>query len=113
MLREILEKVFTTKKFNQCKTSGNLKIDLFEILDNKNIGKLRSKYELRSNSDPSHILILLELPFLPPHLLPSQLKPLFNTILIMFFIGFPTLSYPIQPRAILIIRYTQPYGTPS
>ena len=28
-----------------------------------------------------------------PPFYPSQLKPLFNTILIMFFIGFPILSY--------------------
>ena len=28
------------KKFTQCKTSHTLKIDVFEIPDNKNIGKL-------------------------------------------------------------------------
>ena len=38
---------------------------------------------------------------------PSQLKPLFNTILIMFFICFLILSYSIQPHA------TKPYGKPS
>ena len=58
MLRKILEKVFITKKFTQYKTSRTLKIDVFEIPDNKNIEKLFSKYELvfldqtNSNSDP-------------------------------------------------------------
>ena len=37
---KILGKVFITKKFTQCKTSCTLKIDVFEIPDNKNIGKL-------------------------------------------------------------------------
>ena len=37
MLRKILEKVFITKNFTQCKTSRTLKIDLFEIPDDKNI----------------------------------------------------------------------------
>ena len=44
-LREILEKIFITKKFTQCKTSHTLKIDVFELLDNKDIGKLFSKHE--------------------------------------------------------------------
>ena len=44
-LREILEKIFITKKFTQCKTSHTLKIDVFELLDNKGIGKLFSKHE--------------------------------------------------------------------
>ena len=30
--------------------------------------------------------------------LPNQLKPFFNTILIMIFIGFPILPYSIQPH---------------
>ena len=30
--------------------------------------------------------------------LPNQLKPFFNTILIMTFIGFPILPYSIQPH---------------
>ena len=60
----MLEKVFITYKFTQCKTSRTLKIDVFKIPDNKNIGKLFSKYELlflnqaNSSSDPSQILIL-------------------------------------------------------
>ena len=58
VLRKILEKVFITKKFTQCKTSCMLITDVFEI------GKLFSKYELlfldqaNSSSDPSQILIL-------------------------------------------------------
>ena len=57
--REILEKVFIYKNFTQCKTLRVLKIDVFEISDNKNIGKIFSKYELlflnqaNSSSDPS------------------------------------------------------------
>ena len=35
-----------TNKFTQCKASCTLKIDVFKIPDNKNIGKLFSKYEL-------------------------------------------------------------------
>ena len=61
--RKILEKVFITKKCTQC-TSHVLKIDVLELTDNKNIGKLFSKYKLlfpnqaNSSSDPSQILIL-------------------------------------------------------
>ena len=64
VLRKIQEKIFINKKFTQCKTSRTLKIDVFEIPDNKNIEKLFSKYELLflnqaiSCSDPSQILIL-------------------------------------------------------
>ena len=63
MLRKILEKVYVTKKFTQCKTSRSIKADAFEIADNKNVEKLFSKYELfflnqaNSSSDPSQILI--------------------------------------------------------
>ena len=42
----MLERVFVSKKFTQCKTSRTLQIDVFEIIDNKNIGKLFSEYEL-------------------------------------------------------------------
>ena len=45
LLRKILEKTFVTKKCTQCKTSHHLKLDAFEVLDNKNIRKLFSKYE--------------------------------------------------------------------
>ena len=41
-LWKILEKVFITKKFTHCKTSLALKIDAFEITDNKNIGTVFS-----------------------------------------------------------------------
>ena len=50
-------------KFTQCKISHTLKINVFEIPDNKTIGKLLSKYELllldltNSSSDSSQILI--------------------------------------------------------
>ena len=58
------------------KHPGTLKIDAIEIQDNKNIGKLFSKYELLfldqadSSSDASQMLIFpyLELPCLPYHL---------------------------------------------
>ena len=61
------------EKFTQCKTSHTLKIDVFEIPDNKNIGKLFSKYEplfldqANFSSDASQTLILqfLELSCLP------------------------------------------------
>ena len=42
--RGCYEKYFITKKFTQFKTPHTLKIDVFEILDNKNIGKLFSKF---------------------------------------------------------------------
>ena len=63
--------------------------------------------QVNPSSDPSEILILrFHKPraSLPPLTIsvkfyPSQLEPLFNTILIMVFIGFSILSYPIQPHA--------------
>ena len=64
VLLKILEKVFITKKCSQNKTSHNLKIDVFELQDNKNIGKLFSKYGLffldqaNFSSDLSQTLIL-------------------------------------------------------
>ena len=52
--------VFITQKFTHYKTSRTLKLDVFKIItDNKNIGKLFSKYELlfldqaNSSSNPS------------------------------------------------------------
>ena len=55
----------------------------------------------------------LQLPCLPHHLFhPGQLKPLFNTTLIMFFIGFPILSYLMRPHAI-IIGYPKPNAKAS
>ena len=44
ILRKILEKIFITKKFIQCKTSRTFKIDVLKIPDNKTIGKIVSKY---------------------------------------------------------------------
>ena len=64
MLWKILEKVFFTKKFTQCKISCFLKISVFETPDNKNIGIFFSNYWLlfldktTSSSDSSQILIL-------------------------------------------------------
>ena len=75
VLRKILEKVFITKKFTQCKTSLTLKINVFEMPNNKNVGKLFSKYELlflhkaNSSGDPSQILIL-QFPILRASLTP-------------------------------------------
>ena len=42
---KISEKIFITTKYFQYKTSHTLKIDVFELLDDKNIGKLCSKCE--------------------------------------------------------------------
>ena len=64
MLRKILEKIFITKKLTRLKKSSSLKIDVLDIPDNKNIGKLFLIYKLlfldqaKSSSDPSEILIL-------------------------------------------------------
>ena len=76
MLRKILD-VFITKKFTQCKTLHTLKINLFEIQHDKNIGKLFPKYELlfldqaNSSSDPSQTdLLILRFP-IPRASLPS------------------------------------------
>ena len=70
-----MEKVFIYWKFTECKTSRTLKMDVFEIPDIKDIGKLFSRFELlyldqaNFSSDPSQIL-MLKLPisraFLPP-----------------------------------------------
>ena len=65
VLGKILEKVFITKKFTQCKTLRTIKIDVFEIPDNKNIEKLFIKYELLFLDQDNSIL---ELPCLPPYL---------------------------------------------
>ena len=64
MLRKTPANIFITNNFTQFKTSRTLKIDVFEITDNKNIEKLFSKYELflldqaNSSPDPSQTLIL-------------------------------------------------------
>ena len=79
----ISEKAFITKKFTQSKTSRTLRINVFEITDNKVIGKLFSNELIfldlaNSSSDPSQILILqfpyIELPCLPHH--PCQIRPI-------------------------------------
>ena len=54
--RKVLEKVFITKKCTRCKTSHTLKTDIFELSDNKDIGKLFGKYA-SSSSNPSLTLI--------------------------------------------------------
>ena len=70
-----MDKVFIDKKFTQCKKKLlTLKIDVFEIPDNKNIGIIFSNYELfyldqaNSSSDSSQILILSS--FIPRGSLP-------------------------------------------
>ena len=78
---ENIRENFITKRFTQCKTLCTLKIDDIEILRNKNIVKLFSKYVLlfldqaNSNSDLSQTLIL-EFPkpgaFLSPSPFPSN-----------------------------------------
>ena len=46
MLRGILEKFFVNKTVTQCKKSRTIQMNAFEIPDNKNTGKLFSKYAL-------------------------------------------------------------------
>ena len=62
LLWTILEKVFITKKRTQCKPSYMLKTDVFELSNNKDIGKLFSKYvfldQANFSFNPSQILIL-------------------------------------------------------
>ena len=83
-----------------------------------------SKYELlfldkaNSSSDAFKILILqfpLPRTFLTISIKfnPSQLEPLFNKILITFFISFPALYYPIGPHVTANIGYAKPYTKPS
>ena len=48
VLRKILQNIFITKKCTQLKTLHTLKTDAFVLTDNKNIGKLFSKYALFS-----------------------------------------------------------------
>ena len=77
VLREILEKIFMSKKLTQFKTSRLLKIDGFKITENNAIRKMISKYKVflyqaNSSSDLFQTLILqLSIPraSLPP--LPS------------------------------------------
>ena len=123
MLQKILEKVFITKKFTQCKTR-TLKIDVFEIPD-KNI----KKNYFQNGNCFSWIKLIpvlihlkywycnspnLELPYLPCYFCPIFFYTvLFNTILIMLLIGFPILSYAIRPHATTGIGYTKPYANPS
>ena len=57
-----------------------------------------------------------EHPYLPHHLcqiLPEPAEILFSTNLIMFFIGFNILSYPIRPQATTGIGYTKSFVNPS
>ena len=110
VLRKILEKVFIAKKFTQCKTSRsryqispNIR---FEIPDNKDFRNCVQNMNCFSWIKLIPVLIhliywyydspFLELVSLPISVkfYPRQFQPLFNTILIMFFTGFPILSYP-------------------
>ena len=63
MIKKILDNIFITKKYTQHKTLHTLKTDVFKLPNNKNIGKLFSKYVLfplnqAYSSDSSQILIL-------------------------------------------------------
>ena len=101
------------------KSAHTLKIVLFELPYNKNIGKLFPKYEpffpsqTNSSSDPSQILILQH-PIPISSLPPSQSLSNFalenwkhsSTILIIVFFDFLISSYPIQPHA-TSIEYTK------
>ena len=125
-----MEKFFINNKFTQCNTPRTLKIDVFELPNNKNIGKLFSKDELlfldqaNSKSDPSQILIL-QFPIPRASLPPSPSLSNFTlanwnhsstqslSFLIIFFIGFLILFYPIRPHATTFIEYTKPYANPS
>ena len=40
VLRKLLGNAFINEKYTQCKTPHTLKIDVFELPDNKNIAKL-------------------------------------------------------------------------
>ena len=74
-------------------------MDVFELPDRKNIGKLFLKFELifldyaDFSFDPSQILIL-QYPIPPTYLPPSPSLSNFNTILIMLFIGIPVFFLP-------------------
>ena len=129
VLRKILEKVFSTKKFTQCKTSCTLQIVVFEISDNKNIGKLFWKYKLHfldqafCSFNPSQIMILqfpitrASLPPSPPLsylTLASQLKPLsFNTILIILFIDFPIFPTPFDQMLSQVLDKLNSMSSPA
>ena len=119
MLRKILEKVLITKKFTQCKESRTLKIDAFEIPDKIKI--LKKCFQNMNCFSWIKLIPALILQFpLPRTFLtisikfnPSQLEPLFNKILITFFISFPALYYPIGPHVTANIGYAKPYTKPS
>ena len=104
-----------TKKCTQCKTPHTLKIDVFELLDNKTIGKLSSKNELFFPNNLSQIPILqhpVPIFSLPPSPFLSNFA-LQNwnpkaTILIMLFFGLPVSSYSISSHA-TSIGYTKAY----
>ena len=105
MLRKILEKVFSAKKFTQCKISCTLKIDVFKIPDNKNIGKLISKNELlfldqaNSSSDPSQISIQqFPIPRAPLPVSPSSTPSSSCSTLLSLFCNI--LSYHAPPQVL-------------
>ena len=127
MLWKILEKIFITKKITQCRTSCTLKIDILETPDKIKILEncfQNMNYFSWIKLIPNLIYLkywyynspYLELPCLP-HLsvkfCPSKLKPLFKTILIMLFIGFPILHYSILSYDTTSIGYTEPCAKPS
>ena len=82
MLQKTLEKVFITKECTQWKTWRTLKIDVFEILDNKSIGKCFTKFELlfldqANSSSDSYQILRLPTPrvFQPPSPYLSNFSP--------------------------------------
>ena len=120
VLRKILEKVFITKKYTQCKT-GTLKIDVL-----KNWKSFFQNMSCFSRIKLIPVLIhlkylywntlSLDLPCLSHHICgisPWSIETLFNTIFIMLFITFPIFSYNIRTHTTTGIGYTKPYAKPS
>ena len=125
MLQKLLEKVFITNKSTHWKTCSS-KIDVFKIPYNKSIGNCFQNTNCFSWIKLISVLIYLKYWYYNSHtysfpnsltisakFLTSQLKSLFNTIPIKFFIGFHILSYAIRPRATTSSGYIKPYANPS
>ena len=124
MLWRILQ-VFMTKKCTHCKTSRTLRIDVFEIPDGKNIGKLFSKYKLlfldqaNSSSHPSQILIRQfpiptgSLPHSPSNFCLVNWNPSSNNPHLVLH-WFPYFVLPhLTMRHHTSIRYAKSYAKPN
>ena len=85
-----------------------------QLLDNKSIGNCFQN--MKHFSWIKLILVLFHLKYCYYNTPPQELHCLpyyfFNTILVMFFIGFRFLSYPICPHA-TSFGYMKPYAKPS